>query len=415
MLKSTLGLVLTSTLMFGCDAGSISEPGPATLDEATDNATEAELSSSELRYRSSRTSRRRSGSGSGAGATGGQGGTASGAAGSPTNPGTGSGGGIGAGSTVGAGDIHQPVNGPGPVEAAHLGGAPFVLVKNWDFGADGTIRSYADLTAEFEYHDQFGTIANGTHYGAVMVAPTQDTAISYSGLNLPGNQQPLDTDASRPFREWTSSTLKTYVRPLSTSQADVSVNAHNAGCGSFMAKWKLPSGGSRLGYDVVWETRVRMPKPLAAYWFALWTSGNQWNGGAEMDVVEAFGASHIFANAFHSDSVGGTNSVNYASWPDALGRVGVPTGSARDLREWHTWTWVYRKDNSYEVYYDGYRVQYGAIQWTNGGGSSGTPIDMRFLFDLGWGHTDIADVNVTLPASTFEIQYELDYSRVYLR
>jgi hypothetical protein len=37
------------------------------------------------------------------------------------------------------------------------------------------------------------------------------------------------------------------------------------------------------------------------------------------------------------------------------------------------------------------------------------------LFDLGWGHTDIADVNVKLPAATFEIQYELDYSRVYLR
>jgi hypothetical protein len=40
---------------------------------------------------------------------------------------------------------------------------------------------------------------------------------------------------------------------------------------------------------------------------------------------------------------------------------------------------------------------------------------MSFLFDFGWGHTQISDVNITLPASNFGITYEVDYSRVYLR
>jgi len=98
-----------------------------------------------------------------------------------------------------------------------------------------------------------------------------------------------------------------------------------------------------------------------------------------------------------------------------MSRAGVPEGAARDLRQWHVWTWLYREDNSYEAYYDGHRVQYGTIEWTNGGTENGAPIDMRFLFDFGWGHTDIADVNITLPASQFPMQYEIDYSRVYLR
>jgi hypothetical protein len=343
------------------------------------------------------------------GGKGGTGGAAMGGTGGST-----SGGGTSSGSQVGSGDIDDPVSGPAPSESSHLGGAPFVLVKNWDFGANGTIKNINDLNAEFEYKDQFGTIANGSHYGAVIVAPNTASAIQAGGLGLASDRQPVE-DPSRPYREWTQSTLKTYVRPLDPNQTSVSVSAHNAGCGSFMAKWSLPSGGERLGYDVVWETRARIPTPLPAYWFALWTSGNQWNGGAEMDVVEAFGASHIFANAFHSDSVGGTNTINYSSWPNALDQAGVPAGAARDLRQWHTWTWLYREDNSYEVYYDGHRVQYGKIEWTNGGSANGTPIDMRFLFDFGWGHTDIADVNITLPASQFPMTYEIDYSRVYLR
>lgn len=92
----------------------------------------------------------------------------------------------------------------------------------------------------------------------------------------------------------------------------------------------------------------------------------------------------------------------------------MPSGG-RDLREWHTWTWLYRADVSYVVYFDGVVAQKGSIHWTLGGSQSGEHIDMSFLFDFGWGHTQISDVNITLPASGFGITYEIDYSRVYLR
>jgi hypothetical protein len=325
--------------------------------------------------------------------------------------GTGGTGGSG-GSGVGDGDIRHPVSGPPPTEASKIGGKAFKLVKNWDFGTNGTIRDIGQLSQEFDYHDQFGTIANGTNYGAVIVAPNTSTAISAYNLNLPNDRQPVE-DPARPYRTWTASTLKTYVRPLDPAQPTVDVSQHNTGCGSFMAKWALGRGGKLLGQDVVWETRLRIATLAEAYWLAVWSSGNKWDNGAEADVLESFGAPHTPGNAFHSDVVGGTNNNDFSSWPDALTRAGVPE-SARDLTQMHTWTWAYFKDDTYAVYYDGYKVQSGSIHWT-AGGVNGTPIDLRFLFDLGWGHTKIADVNISRPASTFALEYEVDYSRVYLR
>jgi hypothetical protein len=67
------------------------------------------------------------------------------------------------------------------------------------------------------------------------------------------------------------------------------------------------------------------------------------------------------------------------------------------------------------TYYDGYVAQTGTIHWTLGGTSGGQNINMSSLFDFSWGHTQIADVNISLPASMFPITYEIDYSRVYLR
>lgn len=314
---------------------------------------------------------------------------------------------------VGAGDLSAPLAGPAPFEAEQLDGEPFKLVKNWDFGANGTIRNGADLDAEFEFHDQFGTIANGTNYGAVTVASCPDTAIGVSGLGLPEDRQPVE-DPAQPYREWTSDSMLSYVRPLSSTQQTVSAARHDAGNGSLMAKWSLPNGGALLGRDLLWETRVRMPKPLPGYWFALWTAGALWNRGAEMDVLESFGTPNISANAFHADAVGGSNEVEYASWPNALDQVGVPEYQ-RALQDWHVWTWVYHQDDSYEIYYDGHEVQHGQIHWTHAGTEDGEPIDMRFLFDFSWGHTQVDDVNIELPASMFPLTYEIDYSRVYLR
>ena len=314
---------------------------------------------------------------------------------------------------VGVGELDRPLRGPGPLEAAKLSGSPYTLVKNWDFGKNGTIRSQADLIEEFEFHDHWNTIANGTNYGAVTVAPNAGTAIGANGLGLSGDKQPLE-DPARPTREWTDDSMLAHVQPLSPGQKTVSARRHDAGNGSFMAKWQLPKGGALLGHDLVWETRVRMPKPVAGYWFALWTAGSKWDKGAEMDVLESFGTPNIDADAFHADSVGGSNLVEYKSWPEALDAVGVPRQN-RELPDWHTWTWVYLRDDTYEIYYDGHRVQHGAIHWTHGAAAGAEPVDMRFLFDFSWGHTQVTDVDIELPASSFPLTYEIDYSRVYMR
>ena len=56
------------------------------------------------------------------------------------------------------------------------------------------------------------------------------------------------------------------------------------------------------------------------------------------------------------------------------------------------------------------------MNWTNGASAEGQPIDFRFLFDAGWGHTQVASVNHSMPASELAGKfYEFDYSRVYER
>jgi hypothetical protein len=288
-----------------------------------------------------------------------------------------------------------------------------MLVKNWDFGRLGTVRDVETLSAEFDYHDQFGTIANGTNYGAVTVAPTAATAIHGWNLNLPDDMQPVE-EADRPYRVLTARSLRTYVRPLDPTQESVSTMAHDAGSGSIMAKWHLPTAGSALGRDVLWETRARMPKPVQGYWFALWACGSSWDGGPELDVAESFGAPQTPFNAFHADAVGGTGKNDFSSWPRGLDSASVPEAD-RDLREWHTFSLLYRRDDSYVVYYDGHVVQQGKINWRVGGAADGEETGLHFLFDLGWGHTGIADVNIALWASLFPLVYEIDYSRVYMR
>ena len=73
-------------------------------------------------------------------------------------------------------------------------------------------------------------------------------------------------------------------------------------------------------------------------------------------------AEHLPAarGALHVDiQVGGSDNINYSSWPSGLNTAGVPSGTARDLREWHTWSWLYRTNDTYTVYFDGYVVQTG--------------------------------------------------------
>ena len=315
--------------------------------------------------------------------------------------------------TIGGGTVDSPA--VGPKASFGIGGPDMVLVKNWHFGADGTIRNYADMNANFLYHDQFGTIANGTNYGAVIVAPDAANALP---------NQPLEGDACPPVRAFTDDSLKTFLVPLYGATKVLPVQ-HNAGCGSFMAKWKLPHGGSLLGKDLVWETRVRYKTP-PYFWFAIWTAGNKWkadNGpqGAEQDLVESFGYDNGGANTnydgrfWHSNSVATPpkDAEAYTDWGKTMASKGIKT---YDASQYHIWTWVYRKDDTYAMYIDGAEVQNGSgYHWTNGGKATDEPIDMDFLFDGGWGHTQIGSVNHPLPTSAFDGKYyEWNYSRVYL-
>ncbi len=317
--------------------------------------------------------------------------------------------------SIGGGTVAMPAVGPAP--SFGIGGPGMVLVKNWHFGTKGTIRNYADMNANFFYHDQFGTIGNGTNYGAVTVAPDAANALY---------NQPIEGVNSPPVRQFTADSLKTLLTSLHGATR-VDPNAHNAGCGSFMAKWQLPKGGSLLGRSIVWETRVRYVTP-PYFWFAIWTAGNKWKWdggaqGAEHDVVESFGFDNGAGDAYknfdgrlwhvNTVSMPSRDTVGYSDWSKGMAWGGV---KSFDASQYHVWTWQYNKDNSFAMYVDGVLVQRGSdYHWTFGSKATDEPIDMDFLFDGGWGHTQIGSVDHPLPTSAFDGKfYEWNYSRVYL-
>jgi len=316
--------------------------------------------------------------------------------------------------TIGGGTVASPAAGPPP--SFGLGGKGMVLVKNWHFGADGTIKNYADMSENFFYHDQFGTYNNGGQYGSNIVAPD-------FGNSLGG--QPIEGVNSPPVRKFTKDSLITLLTPLDGANT-VEPSKHNAGNGSFMAKWRLPNGGSLLGRDIVWETRVRYMTP-PYFWFAIWTAGNKWKWdghsaqGTEQDLVESFGYDNGGGNTnydgryWHSNAVAGPtkDTVDYGGWGTAMEKQGI---KSYDATQYHIWTWVYKKDNTYAMYVDGTLVQGGRdYYWTYGNGPKDEPIDMDFLFDAGWGHNKVGSVNKPLPASALAGKYyEWNYSRVYL-
>ena len=315
--------------------------------------------------------------------------------------------------TLGGGTVAAPAVGPPP--SFGLGGPGMVLVKNWHFGTNGTVKNYADMSANFYYHDQFGTINNGGKYGSNTVAP--DAANATGG-------QPIEGVNCPPVRKFTADSLQTFLAPLDKA-AKVQVWNHNLGNGSFMAKWRLPHGGSLLGRDLVWETRVRYKTPLY-FWFAIWTAGNKWKWdgqaqGAEQDLIESFGYDNGGGNTnydgryWHSNSVASPtkDTVDYGGWGTAMEKQGI---KSYDATQYHIWTWVYKKDNTFAMYVDGIKVQGGKdYYWTFGNKAKDEPIDMDFLFDAGWGHNQIGSVNKELPASAFDGKYyEWNYSRVYL-
>lgn len=308
--------------------------------------------------------------------------------------------------TVGGGSDADPAVGP---NASYNLATGYTLVKNWNWGMNGTIRNMNEMTSEFNYHDNFGTIGNGDNYGSKIIAADAGSALSGQRVEDPLN----------PVRQIMGESLRTYLLPFDNATV-IKPDWHNVGDGSFGAKWELPKGGSLLGRDVVWETRMRYVVPQQ-YWWALWIVGDYWDRGAEIDLVEGFGydngcgapCTNFDGRFWHSGSIDGPDKVNYNDWNAAMTSVGFPSF---DPTAYHIWTLVYRQDNSYDMYCDGLRVQGGDVYWwTRGAVPNGIPIDMSFLFDGAWGHTQIPSVNKELSATTLvDKYYEYDYSRVYL-
>lgn len=312
---------------------------------------------------------------------------------------------------VGDGTYENPIAGPAPSVSSSLIGSGFRLVKNWDFGTNGNIRSINELAAHFRFYDpQYQYNTGAGKYGAHTLAPHALTAIA----NQPVEGAITNGQVARQMMpDW----LRGFIVPF----AGVTVlnpQTHNCGSACFYAKWRLLRGGSLLGREIVWETQVRYVTPRYFY-TALWTTVTTWQLGAEMDVMESFGFSepsldNTTGRFWHVNSVGGTDLVNYTNWDQAMAGRGITN---YDATQPHTWTWHYKTDNTYSVYMDGILVQWGSINWTTGATPAGTPQDMSFLYDGGWGHTQVPQLSTkTLPVAELAGKYyEWNYSRVYLK
>lgn len=320
--------------------------------------------------------------------------------------------------TVGGGTVNTPAVGPAPAYDYGNDIQGYILVKNWDFGKKGTISNNQDLSEHFQFHDQFGCITNGTDkYGAYIVSPDEENAITAFGVKQP--IEGINTD--RPVREYLDDSMKTYLVGLNGA-TEVHPTSNKGGNGSFQAKWTLPAGGKLLGQDIIFETRVRYKTP-PYYYFAIWTAGNKWSRGAEMDVIESFGYdngggnTNYDGNYWHSSLVPGIDGKSetsyHKSWVEGMKHYGI---TEYDASDYHTWTWVYKADDTFVAYVDGIPVQRGSTPWTYKAEDGGEPINMSFIFDGSWGHTRIDSINKPLPVSAFEDKYyEWDYSRIYLR
>ncbi len=320
----------------------------------------------------------------------------------------------GAAETIGGGTIASPAVGPQP--SFGVGGTGFTLVKNWHFGTDGTITGTADLDANFQYHDEFGTINNGGDYGANTVSTDSAHRLVGSGQVDVGdlvNGVPVPQ-----VRAFTADSMQTYLVPLGGT-GTVTPASHNCGCGSFQPIWTLPAAGSQLGHDILWETRVRyVTSPY--FWLALWIDGNSENSSdqPEIDLLESFGYNNTgtFTNYvgryWHSNSVHGPDTVDYTNWGNGMAASGI---NSYDATQYHIWSLLYRKDNSYTMYVDGTPVQSGSTySWTNS--STGAAEPVYFRFDAGQGSLSSSNDDFPLASSGLVGKYyEFNYSRVYLR
>jgi hypothetical protein len=322
------------------------------------------------------------------------------------------------GETIGGGTKQTAAVGPAPAAPKFDVGTGWVLVKNWHFGTSGTIRSNADLDLEFQYRDEFNSYSGaGFKYGSLTVATSDATAT---------RGQPIE-DPSRPVRNFTPTEMFCTLQASNPSATMVSSSAHDCHNGSIYSKFTLPKAGSLLGEDILWEFMVRL-FPVQAYWAGCWVEGQAWDGGAEIDVHESFGWDHgiagnnFDAHSFHTDACWkntgtGSNSATSQVWMKYPNSVGS---------NYHRYDFLYRKDNTWQVWVDDVPINRGTQQWTLTGATGATPLTMYFQHDFAWGFNDnLGTVNGVanqgMSPSNFAVSnfagksYGIQYSRIYLR
>jgi hypothetical protein len=307
----------------------------------------------------------------------------------------------------------------GPVPSRQYGDgfnpADFKLVRDWNFGTNGTIKGYDDLNREFMYKDEFGTINNGGHYGSNMVAP--DSQKAYDGA-------PTIEEEGDP-RSFGPDSITTSLIPIHGNDGQKSDQAdppnNNVGNGSFTAKTCFKNAGKLLGKSILWETSIRYDA-IPQNWFALWNAGKKWDKGAEFDVVESYGfPGNEDGHLLHADPVGAKQAeFDYLGpngsdpWDKTMAKVGIPADHT--AATFHTFAVLYRADDTFTFFLDGLKTNAGTMHWTEGGvDDDSKATDFFFLFDLGFGHNSIDSVRGKVPFSKLQDKhYEIDFSRVYL-
>lgn len=321
-----------------------------------------------------------------------------------------------------------------PFEFAAVG-TGYSLLYDWAFGTAGNVRNYDELAKDWQSVDNFGTVSNGGgQYGAVTAAFPSESPAYITQFSLPDGSftQPIDNDPAKPLRQFTNSSIILHARSLRKVLQTLDGTMYAAGtagpayahagvCGSITSKRTLPSGGKDYGKDVVWETRLRMLNAPTAYWIAVWTCGGKWHNGPEMDVMEGYWGEKESGlrdgKLFHVNSVGGVDQsfLPADSWWRGIEKSKMPT-AAVPMTNWHTYTWVYRKDNTYSVYIDGYKFQDGTLIWRYEGKPDGEVVPMWFLLDATLGKTVVwPGSKAEVPASELPFSVEVAFSRVWQR
>ena len=317
--------------------------------------------------------------------------------------------------TIGGGTVASPAVGPPP--SFGIGGPGMVLVKNWHFGTDGTIKNYADMSANFFYHDQFGTIGNGTNYGAVTVAPDAANALARSAdrrrrlparppvhrrlaedvPHAPGRRDDGATRSSTTraaARSWRSGSCPTAARCWAGTSSG------RRGC----ATSRRPTSGSRSGRPATSGSGTATPRARSTTW------------SRASATTTAARNTNYDGRYWHSNTVAspGKDTVDYGDWGKAMAAHGIKSYDAAPVP--YLDLAVQQRQHATRCTWTASRSR--AAPTTTGRTAArptDEPIDMDFLFDGGWGHTQIGSVNKPLPAAAFDGKsYEWNYSRVYL-